>query len=185
MVQVVYQCVQVYFQDGFVHFQFECVGNVIEMEHTGPFYQNVFVVQLVKQSRVQKFGGVRKEIFLNFKSIGCCGDFFAHSDDMVYFPAVHQVGYLPVEQFAGLSTLQHVRQNQCAFAVFVLRASHHEIQSDVERSKVGVVAVINQCTAVFPFFHFQTHGNGFQMEHTLCDGFGWYHQVEGYGQTVE
>ena len=42
MIQVLHHCTEIYFQNRFMHFQFQFFGQQIKVEHTGTFNQNYF-----------------------------------------------------------------------------------------------------------------------------------------------
>ena len=59
-----------------------------------------------------------------------------------------------------------------------------EIEGDGERVDVGVVAVVDDETVVYPLFHLHTHGHRGKPGHALGNDFGRPVEVEHHGQAV-
>ena len=99
--------------------------------------------------------------------------------------ACRQLGHLTVEDGSILTCFEHVAEDECALQSLVLRATVEEVEGNIQRTEVGVVAVVDEEAVVFALLHLQTHGHGLQTGHTLGDGLGREHQVEAGGQAVE
>ena len=111
IVQVVNQSVQIDFQNGFMHFQFQQIGNFIEMESSCPFNQHHLIAQRVQQPGFQQLCRGAEKMLFDVEAIGRSRDFLSHSDDVVYPPAMRQISYLLVKLFAGLSAFKHIRKD--------------------------------------------------------------------------
>ena len=187
VVQVVYHGVQIYFQDSFMHFQFQGFGYPVEVEHTRTFYQNDFRMKGFEYVRHEKGFGIGEEIAFDVitKPGGTRGNLRAYANQFINAPALHQLGYTAVERGCTLSGFQYVGQDKRPVQSFLFRTADKEVKGYIQGCQVRIIAVIYQDTVVLSFFYFQAHGNRFEACHPFGDLVGGSHQVETGCQAVQ
>ena len=146
MIQVLHHRTQIYLQYRFMHFQFECFGHQIEVEHTRTLYQNHFRMKGFEQFRFKKRFGIREEItfYPVVKTSGTRRNFRSYSYQFINTPTLHQLGYTPIKRGSTLSRFQNIRQNQRTFQSFLFRTAHQEVKSYIQRGQIRIIAIINQ-----------------------------------------
>ena len=59
----------------------------------------------------------------------------------------------------------------------------HEIERNVERLQVGVVAIVDERTTIAAFLYLKAHGNRLKALHTLVESIGFHPQMECHDGT--
>ena len=166
MVEVLAYGGEVDFEYGLVDFLFEGGGDVFEVVGAGAFDEYDGVAGFVDDGEVgQEGGGVGVEGLLGCGVgetvlVGC--ELGAYSDELLYAPALYEVGDVGVE-LAGLDAgLEYVGEYEHAACFVALGATVHEVEGDVERVEVAVVGVVDEGATVAACLDFESHGDGFE-----------------------
>ena len=75
--------------------------------------------------------------------------------------------HLTIEVGRGHTTLEDITQDQCT-TTLVIYTTRHEVERNIQGVDVRIIRVVNKRTAMLSFFHLQSHGNGFELCHTLA-----------------
>src|SRR3712207_701001 len=171
VVQVGYHRAEIHFQYGFVHLQFQRFRKQIEVKHSRTFQQNGFRMQTFQKVGRQQRLRVGEEIPFGqaFEAGLARRNLRPHSYQFVYSATLHQLCHPAIKSCRALSGFQYVRQDERALQPFFLGAAHEEIERDVQRNQVGIIAVVDQHTGIFAFLHFEPHGYRLQTCHAFGD----------------
>ena len=90
-----------------------------------------------------------------------CADFITYADEFIHAIAFHELGDLAVEFSQGEACLFDVREDEGTFAPCCIRTASHEIQGDLERTKVAVASVCDEGAVAPSLLDFQSHGHRF------------------------
>ena len=169
VVEIVNHRVEVHFENGLVNLERETVGEFVEMELTSSLDEDKFVVKIGKSLTLNQFLGGAEEVAFHWEIVGAGTDFLAHTDDFLDASAACHEGDATVERTREFSALKDVADDEGASLLLRVGATLHEVECDVERMDVGVVAVVDERASVASILHFETHGNGFEVLHALAD----------------
>ena len=136
VVQVVHHGVQVDFENGLMHLQFQLFRHFIEVELARTFYQDGFVTQGRKHVGCQQGGSVGEEILLHRETCLSSRDVGTYPDDFLDAAVLYQLRHLAIEEGRTLSRLQDIGKDQRTLAPLRVGTSCHEVECYVERSQV-------------------------------------------------
>ena len=77
-----------------------------------------------------------------------------------------------IQILCRLSTLEDIAQYQGMSAAFMVGTAAHEIERDVERVDIRVVAVVDKGAAMLSLLHLQSHGDRLEQCHALVEFLG-------------
>ena len=155
------------------------------MKSPRTFYQNHLITQPSQQIRLQQFFCSTEKILFYLKTGSSSPNFLSYPDNLLYSPAMYQFGYLTIKQFAALSCFKHIREDKCPFFSFIIRTTRHKVKSNIQRSQIRIITIIDQHTAILALFYRQTHSNLFQTRHALGYLFRGNHHIQSHSQTMQ
>ena len=155
------------------------------MELTRSLDEDEFVVEIGENLSLNQFLGGAEEVAFHWEVVGTGTDFLAYSDDLLYASAACHESDATVERTRKLAALEDVADDECACLLLRVGTTLHEVECDVERMDVGIVAVVDKCATVASIFHFEAHGYGFEMLHALADVVDWQMETHASGETSD
>ena len=181
VIEVIDNGIEVDLKDGLVHLLLQLFRNTVETEVARTLNQNHRIVQLTEDVAAQEFPRALEEmLFLQCKQVPLRVDTWSDGDEMLDATLDTKAIDLAVEVVVAHAALVDVAENQRALGFL---ATSHKVEGDIERIDVGIIRVVDEDTAVLPFLHFQSHGNRFEVRHTLAELFGSDTQVQCCGSN--
>ena len=90
-------------------------------------------------------------------------DIRSYAYQLAHATLLTEIVHLTVQFFAFHATLLDVTENKGGGLSVICRSSLHEIERDVKGVDIGIIGVINECTAMLSLLHLQTHGNRLEL----------------------
>ena len=99
-------------------------------------------------------------------------EFWSDTDELHHATLASQVAHLLIESLRRQTALIDVAQYQRMATATMVWTAVHEVEGDVERIDIAVVAVVDKGATMLSHLHFQSHRHRFQFCHALVDILG-------------
>ena len=99
-------------------------------------------------------------------------EFRTDTDELHHATLASQIAYFLIKSLWRKTALIDVAQYQRMATATMVRTTVHEVEGDVERIDVAVVAVVDEGATMLSHLHFQSHRHRFQFCHALVDVLG-------------
>ena len=118
--------------------------------------------------------------------VGLGREFRANADELADTSLQAEVGHLGIERLRRGACLKDVAEHKRLVQALPYRrilAPLHEVEGDVEGVDVAVVGVVDEDAAALALLHLESHGDGFEAGHPLCQLCRRQPQVQGHSRT--
>ncbi|EJX07730.1 hypothetical protein EVA_04160 [gut metagenome] len=192
---IVRQGFQIHLQSRFVHPQRKLCRDLLDVEVAAALQQHRLVVELFEETALQQVRRMEEEMAFH-REIGTGGRESRTDGNQTRHPsALQHLCHLAVERIRLHPTLQDVTEDKCLarlpIALHRFRelgsqlSAVHEVEGDVERSHIRIVAVVDQGTAPYSLFHLQAHRHRFEARHPFHQSFQRQLAVEPHRQGMD
>ena len=187
VVQVLHDGIEVHLEDGLVNLLFQLFCDAVEAEWTGSLKEYQFVAKVGNGFRGEEMVDVGVELLVSdLDPVGLGREFRANADELADTSLQAEVGHLGIERLRRGACLKDVAEHKRLVQALPYRrilAPLHEVEGDVEGVDVAVVGVVDEDAAALALLHLESHGDGFEAGHPLCQLCRRQPQVQGHSRT--